>query len=67
MIVSSGIRRDSGVLSLRSCWLFSSHYCKRGDVLSERGGGIIGSVVVIGIIIVFNVLSLIFGWGWCIY
>lgn len=31
------------------------------------GGGIIGTLAVIGIIVLVNVLSYVFNWGFCIY
>lgn len=37
--------------------------------MDEGGGGgkVLGTVLFIGAIVVFDILSLTFGWGWIIY
>jgi hypothetical protein len=35
--------------------------------VGENGGRVLGTVLFIGAIVVFDILSLMFGWGWVIY
>lgn len=35
--------------------------------MGDNGGRVLGTVLFIGAIVVFDILSLMFGWGWVIY
>jgi hypothetical protein len=46
----------------------SSGHCFRGSKIMNRGGsGIVGFLFFIGIIVLLNVLSYVFNWGWYFY